>query len=108
MPGTDFFSPLEWVPVVASAIAVGFLAVPLLMRVSRRSLIFAPLCSCWKRAWACGDSCCTPPPICKGRPMHAFDNFIYGAPPMAPLLFPNLMVLGIIALWQLRNREGER
>jgi hypothetical protein len=24
---------------------------------------------------------------------------------MAPLLFPNLMVLGIIALWQLRNNE---
>ena len=25
---------------------------------------------------------------------------------MAPLLFPNLMVLGIIGLWQLRNLEG--
>lgn len=31
-----FFNPLEWVPVVASAIAVGFLTVPLTMRVSRR------------------------------------------------------------------------
>ncbi len=29
-----FFHPLEWVPVVASAFAVGFLAVPLVMRVS--------------------------------------------------------------------------
>ena len=37
----------------------------------------------------------------RGPSVHAFDNFIYGAPPMAPLLFPNLMVLGIIALWQL-------
>lgn len=33
--GIGFFNPLEWVPVVASAIAVGFLAVPLFMRVSR-------------------------------------------------------------------------
>ena len=39
----------------------------------------------------------------RGPSVHAFDNFIYGAPPMAPLLFPNLMVLGIIALWQLRD-----
>ena len=38
----------------------------------------------------------------RGPSVHAFDNFIHGAPPMAPLLFPNLMVLGIIALWQLR------
>jgi hypothetical protein len=41
----------------------------------------------------------------KGPSIHAFDNFIYGAPPMAPLLFPNLMVLGIIGLWQLRDKE---
>lgn len=33
-----FFNPLEWVPIYASAIAVGFLAVPLVMRVSRRFL----------------------------------------------------------------------
>lgn len=25
---------------------------------------------------------------------------------MAPLLFPNLMVLGVIGLWQLRNEDG--
>jgi len=25
----------------------------------------------------------------------------YGAPPMAPLLFPNLVMLGLIALWRL-------
>ena len=31
-----FFNPLEWMPIYASAIAVGFLAVPLVMRVSSR------------------------------------------------------------------------
>jgi len=41
----------------------------------------------------------------RGPSVHAFENFIYGAPPMAPLLFPNLMVLGIIALWQLRTNS---
>jgi hypothetical protein len=34
--------------------------------------------------------------------VYPFDNFIYGAPPMAPLLFPNLMMLGI-GLWQMRG-----
>jgi hypothetical protein len=40
--GNGFFNPLEWVPVVASAIAVGFLAVPLFMRVSRQ---YVDLCA---------------------------------------------------------------
>jgi hypothetical protein len=43
----------------------------------------------------------------RGPSTHAFDNFIYGAPPMAPLLFPNLMVLGLIGLWQLRKNTAE-
>jgi hypothetical protein len=38
--------------------------------------------------------------------IHGFENFVYGAPPMAPPLFPNLMVLGVIALWQLRNNNS--
>ena len=42
----------------------------------------------------------------RGPSTHAFDNFIYGAPPMAPLLFPNLMVLGLIGLWQLRKNTA--
>src|SRR6185295_13640888 len=31
-----FFYPMEWVPVISSAFAVGFLCVPLLMSVTRR------------------------------------------------------------------------
>jgi len=42
----------------------------------------------------------------RGPSVHPFDNFIYSAPPMVPLLFPNLMILGIIGLWQLRNNQG--
>jgi hypothetical protein len=33
-----------------------------------------------------------------------FDNFVYGAPAMAPLLFPNLVLLTFIGLWVLRRR----
>jgi hypothetical protein len=43
----------------------------------------------------------------RGPSVHAFDNFIYGAPPLAPLLFPNLAVLGLIGLWQLQTDEAQ-
>jgi hypothetical protein len=33
--GNGFYFAVEWVPVAASAIAIGFLCVPLVMRVSR-------------------------------------------------------------------------
>jgi hypothetical protein len=32
-----------------------------------------------------------------------FERILSGAPPMAPLLFPNLVVLGWIALWVMRR-----
>ena len=99
----NFFNSLEWVPVVASAVAVGFLGVPLLLRVERP---FIDLClvvllaeaavGIWGFALhALGNL--------HGPSIQAFDNFIYGAPPLAPLLFPNLVILGIIALWGLRT-----
>ena len=101
--GNGFFNPLEWVPVVASALAVGFLAVPLIVKVSRQYIDLCAsvlLLEAGVGLWgfvlhASGNL--------RGPSIHAFDNFIYGAPPMAPLLFPNLMVLGVIALWQLRR-----
>jgi hypothetical protein len=98
-----FFNPMEWVPVVASAIAVGFLAVPLILPVSRK---FIDLCGVVLLAeaavgvWgfflhAIGNL--------HGPSVHLYENFINGAPPLAPLLFPNLMILGLIAVWRLRS-----
>jgi len=100
-----FFFPLEWTPVVASAIAVGFLAVPLITKISRTYidlcaavLVLESLVGVWGFILHASANL-------RGPSIHAFDNFIYGAPPMAPLLFPNLMVLGIIGLWPLRMRH---
>jgi hypothetical protein len=102
-----FFFPLEWVPVVASAVAIGFLAVPLVTRISRP---FIDLCAAvlileagiglWGFVLHASANL-------RGPSIHAFDNFVYGAPPMAPLLFPNLMVLGIIGLWRMRELQAE-
>lgn len=99
-----FFNPLEWVPVVASAIAVGFLAVPLIVHVSRKYidlcaaiLVLESVVGLWGFVLHASANL-------RGPSIHPFENFIYGAPPMAPLLFPNLMILGVIALWQLRSK----
>jgi hypothetical protein len=101
-----FYFASEWIPVAASAIAVGFLMAPLLVRVSR---LFIDLCVALLIVEATvglwGFLLHTMGNL-RGPSVHAFDNFIYGAPPMAPLLFPNLMILGIIGLWQLRNNQG--
>lgn len=96
-----FFNRIEWVPVVASAFAVGFLMTPLLMNVTRKFLLICGLLLSLEIAvgtWGFILHCLS---NLHGPSIHAFDNFIYGAPPFAPLLFPNLAILGLIALWRL-------
>jgi hypothetical protein len=39
----------------------------------------------------------------RGPSRSMFDNFVCGAPAMAPLLFPNIMLLVFIGLWVLRR-----
>jgi len=104
--GNGFFFAVEWVPVAASAVAVGFLSVPLLMQVSRAFIDIAAMVLVLEAGVGLWGFVLHTMGNLRGPSVHAFDNFIYGAPPMAPLLFPNLMVLGIIGLWQLRNSVG--
>lgn len=99
-----FFRAVEWTPVAASAVAVGFLAVPLIMRVSRAYIDLCAAVLLLEAGVGLWGFLLHASANLRGPSVHAFDNFIYGAPPMAPLLFPNLMVLGIIALWQMRTR----
>lgn len=96
-----FFARTEWIPVVSSAFATGFLVVPLIMEVTRRYL----------------DLCLV---IMIGQglvgilgfwfhlqanliePGHTlWEKLVNGAPPLAPLLFPNLVGLALIGLWAL-------
>ncbi len=103
-----FFFPVEWVPVAASAVAVGFLCVPLLMRVTRMFIDLSAAILVLEAAVGLWGFILHTLANLQGPSVHAFNNFVYGAPPMAPLLFPNLMVLGIIGLWQLRNHHEAR
>lgn len=100
-----FFYPVEWTPVVASSVGIGFLIVPLLMRVSRPFLDLVAVVLVLESVVGIWGFILHASGNLRGPSIHAFDNFIYGAPPMAPLLFPNLMLLGMIAVWQLRRFE---
>jgi hypothetical protein len=96
-----FFLRTEWIPVLSSAFAVGFLVVPLLFTVTRR---FLDLCLLVMLGQACigvlGFWFHLRANLVE--PGHTlFEKLVNGAPPMAPLLFPNLVGLAIIGLWAL-------
>ena len=103
-----FFNRGEWIPVVASALAVAFLLM----------LVLRPLDAALQRAtlWLLGIETLTG---IAGFSLHLRANmarpgetlwarFIYGAPIFAPLLFANLAILAAIGLWAVRIRACER
>ncbi len=96
-----FFLKTEWIPVLSSALATGFLIVPVFLPVTRRYL---DLCLAVLGVQALVGIL--------GFWYHMrmnlvepgtslFEKSVNGAPPMAPLLFPNLVALALIGLWQL-------
>jgi hypothetical protein len=100
-----FFRQVEWVPVIASAFAVGFLTVPLMQRVGKGFLLL-----CWLMLGLQMLVGVT------GFALHLhadlvaeggslFQRVVYGAPVFAPLLFPNLAILAGIGLWVLNDSD---
>jgi len=96
-----FFYHTEWAPIIAAGIAIGFLVVPLVMRVSASFLLLCGLVLLLEAGVGVWGFVLHAERNLEGPSVHAFANFIYGAPPLAPLLFPNLVILGIIGLWKL-------
>ena len=96
-----FFYRTEWTPVVASAIAVGFLFVPFATRISRQFAYLSAIILLFEAGIGVWGFVLHAISNLEGPSIHPFANFIYGAPPMAPLLFPNLAVLGMIGFWNL-------
>ena len=96
-----FFLKTEWIPVVSSALASGFLIVPVFMPVTRRYLdlclavlgiqALVGIVGFW---FHLRMNFYTPG-------VSLFEKSVYGAPPMAPLLFPNLVALALIGMWEL-------
>jgi hypothetical protein len=94
-----FFYWEEWIPVVSSALAVGFLLVPFLMRVGRAYLIPCAVVLLLQAAVGLLGFYYHNDANLHGRAPRVIDNLIYGAPALAPLLFPNLVLLALLGLW---------
>ena len=96
-----FFMHTEWIPVFSSAFATGFLLVPLVLPVTRRFLDACSVVMFLQAAigvlgfWFHIQANLF-------EPGHSlWEKLVNGAPPMAPLLFPNLVALAWIGIWTL-------
>jgi hypothetical protein len=96
-----FFYTSEWVPVASSAFAIGFLLVPFLVAVNRSFLMLcAGVMLVQAGVGLLGFYYHTAANL-RGPSPSVFENFVYGTPAMAPLLFPNLVLLTLLGLWVL-------
>ncbi len=98
-----FFYPSEWVPVASSAFAVGFLLLPFLIQINRSFLAACGVVMLVQAAVGLLGFYYHTAANLHGPSPSQFDNFVYGAPAMAPLLFPNLVLLAFLGLWVLRR-----
>jgi hypothetical protein len=93
-----FFNPLEWLPVVTSAFAVGFLVGPFVINVTRPYLQLCAAVLTLQAAVGVVGFLVHVAATARQPAMTWFEKVLSGPPPMAPLLFPNLVVLAAIAL----------
>lgn len=75
-----FFYPLEWVPVAASALAVAFLAVPLIVPVSRAFIELCAAVLLREAAVGLWGFILHTDANLHGPSVHALANFVNGAP----------------------------
>jgi len=96
-----FFEKTEWISVIASAFAVSFLLVSILrpkdgviLRTCAVVMLLQILVGILGFAFhAMADL--------QGPADSIRDNFIYGAPVFAPLLFADIAILGLIGVWEI-------
>lgn len=99
-----FYHATEWIPVFSSALAIGFLLAPFLVSVERRFLRLCVYVLLLQAAVGVLGFALHTSANLEGLSSSMFENFVYGAPAMAPLLFPNLVLLALIGLWKLWQR----
>jgi hypothetical protein len=99
-----FYHRTEWIPVCSSALAVGFMIVPLILRVNRAFLRLCALLMLLQAAVGLiGFGLHLRADVYGAGPTF-FDRVVYGAPIFAPMLFPDLVILASIGLWALYRR----
>jgi hypothetical protein len=98
-----FYHVTEWIPVVAGAFAIGFLLTLFLTPVGRPFLWLCALVMLAEVAVGLLGFVLHVMADLHGPSPSWWDNFIHGTPVLAPLLFPNLVLLAGIGLWVLAH-----
>ncbi len=101
-----FFHWTEWIPVAGSALAVGFLAVFFFVAPTARFLKACAIVLLLQAAIGILGFFFHAQADLYGPSRSFFQNVVDGAPPFAPLLLPNLMVLGLVGLWAFERGES--
>ena len=96
-----FYHVTEWIPVISSALAVGFLLVPLLMRITRPYLRTCALVMFLQASVGVLGFALHFRADLHGVGPTLLDRIIYGAPVFAPMLFLDLVLLAGIGLYVL-------
>lgn len=94
-----FFLPAEWAGVVAGAIAFGFLLAVVVVPESRFLLGLTGVLMLAQVVVALAGFYLHGVGNLKGPSGSLWDRFVYGAPIFAPLLFADLALLAVLALW---------
>lgn len=104
-----FFHVTEWIPVVAAAYAIGFVAVAVATSRPMPRLLLRGTVAAMVLQMGIGVL---------GAALHVHanahhasmtslrDRYVFGAPAFAPLLFANIALLALIGLWALVSSEG--
>jgi len=107
-----FYHWTEWIPVISSAVAVGFLIMPLLRPVDRFYLQACALAMVAQVAVGALGAVFHARADWLGVGPTLFNRVVHGAPIFAPTLFCDLAILAGIGLWRLwigqRKRSGSR
>lgn len=100
-----FFYWAEWIPVVVSALAVGYLLVAIVRPADRFFLrIGYPLLALQGITGLLGFVLHITP-LRAGTADMLWDEIIFGAPVFAPLLFVDIAVLAALGLWDLEAKQ---
>lgn len=100
-----FYFISEWIPVASSALAIGFLLLPFLMSVDRSYVLTCGAVMLVEMAVGLLGFYYHTSANLDGTSPDMFENFVYGAPSLAPLLFPNLALLTFIGLAGLQGDD---
>jgi hypothetical protein len=103
-----FFHRAEWIPVASSAFAVSFLLMLFVVEVGRPYPLVCAGVLLVQALVGFAGFLLHASAVLRQPDATLFEKVLSGAPPMAPLLFPNLAVLGLIGLLALGQRTEAR